>query len=312
MGPIAAPPQSGSQRRYRLAIASIAPERAWKLNLGNWQLETVSGGRFRLDGGTMFGIVPKVLWERLAAADERNRIELATHCVLARDGTRTVLVDTGYGGKLSEKEREIYAAEPGEPLLASLAARGVAPEDVDVVVLSHLHFDHAGGGTRRLPDGRLVPTFPRATYVVQRTEWLDATSGAAELQGAYPPENLLPLHEHGRLRLIEGDVEIVAGLHSVTTPGHTAGHMALRWSSSGQAALYLGDLCPTSAHMRRMWGMAYDVLPLETRRRKPALLGEAAEQGHIVLWDHDPHMAACRVQRDAQREFVVAQRWTAL
>ncbi len=293
-------------------MAPFPPDGAWLVNLGNWQLDTVSGGRFRLDGGTMFGIVPKVLWERLAPADDRNRIPLATNCVLARDGTHTVLVDTGYGGKLTEKEREIFVAQPGEPLLDSLAALGVAAEDIDLVVLSHLHFDHAGGGTRRTPDGRLAPTFPKATYVVQRTEWVDATSGAAELEGAYPAENVLPLAEHGRLRLIDGDVEIVPGLTSVATSGHTAGHMALRWASGGQTAVYLGDLCPTSAHLRRMWGMGYDVLPLETRRRKPDMLGQAADGGHVVLWDHDPNMAACLVQRDPQREFVVVQRWASL
>src|SRR6185436_12314230 len=134
------------------------------MNLGNWQLDTVSGGTWRTDGGAMFGVVPKPLWEKLQPADERNRIRMNTNCVLARDGRHTVLIDTGYGGKLSEREREIFAAQPGEPLLESLAAVGVSPDDIDTLALSHLHFDHVGGGSRRAADGRIVPTFPNARY----------------------------------------------------------------------------------------------------------------------------------------------------
>jgi glyoxylase-like metal-dependent hydrolase (beta-lactamase superfamily II) len=275
------------------------------MNLGNWQLDTVSGGTFRLDGGTMFGVVPKPLWERLRPADERNRIRMNTNCVLARDGRHTVLIDTGYGGKLSERERDIFAAQPGEPLLESLAAAGVSPEDIDTLVLSHLHFDHVGGGTRRAEGGRVVLTFPKARYVVQAGEWQDATSGVAELEGSYPAENIQPLAGSPQLDFINGDVEIVPGLRAMVTPGHTRCHQALVFSSAGQTAIYLGDLCPMAAHMRRLWGMAYDVDPLETRRRKPQVLGQAADEGWIVLWDHDPDRWASRLARDAKREFVV-------
>jgi len=280
------------------------------MNLGNWQLDVVSGGTFRLDGGTMFGVVPKPLWEKVQPADERNRIRMATNCVLARDGRHTVLVDTGYGGKLTEREWDIYAAQPGEPLLESLAAIGVSPDDVDLVVLSHLHFDHAGGGTRRQAAGkgrnnRIVPTFPRARYVVQSGEWDDATSGAPELEGAYPPENFLPLAEAGQLERIDGDVEIVPGLRSMLTPGHTRRHQSLVFSSAGRTAIYLGDLCPMAAHVRRMWCIAYDIDLLETRRRKPQVLGQAADENWIVLWDHDPDRTANRLVRDAKKEFAV-------
>jgi glyoxylase-like metal-dependent hydrolase (beta-lactamase superfamily II) len=274
------------------------------MNLGDWQLDCVSGGSLRIDGGTMFGVVPKPLWEKVHPADERNRIGMATNCLLARDGRHTVLIDTGYGGKLSEREREIYAAEPGEPLLASLAAMGVAPEDVDAVVLTHLHFDHAGGGSRRAADGTFALTFPKARYVVQRGEWQDATSGAPELEGSYPAENIRPLAECEQLELIDGELEILPGLRSLITSGHTRRHQSIVLSSQGQTAIYLGDLCPMASHVRRMWCMGYDVDLLETRRRKPQVLGQAADEGWIVLWDHDPDRFASRLLRDPKREFV--------
>lgn len=277
--------------------------------IGNWELQSVSGGRFALDGGAMFGVVPKPLWQRFTTADDRNRIPLQTNCLLARDGTHTVLIDTGYGSKLSDKEREIHAAETGVPLLKSLAAIGVSPEEIDLVVFSHLHFDHAGGGT--ICEGsddtgqqaRIVPAFPNASYVAQRREWEDATSGVPELRGSYPLENLLPLQEAGCLRLIDGDEEIVPGLTAMVTGGHTAGHQALLFRSGGKTAAYLGDLCPTTAHLPSLWCMAYDVYLLDTRRRKPAVLGQAADENWLVCWDHDPITPWSRIQRDPKREF---------
>lgn len=278
------------------------------MNLGNWQLETVSGGEFRLDGGAMFGVVPKPLWERRIPADERNRITLQTNCVLARDGTHTVLIDTGYGGKESEKFIEIHAMEQGAPLLDNLHALGVAPESIDFVVFSHLHFDHAGGGVVQDECNALVPAFPNATYVAQRLEWQSATSDAPELAGNYPPENLLPLDEAGQLRLIEDGEVIVPGLRGLVTGGHTEGHNVLSFESGETSAIYLGDLCPTHAHLPRMWCMSYDMYPLETRRKKPALLGQIADNGWTILFDHDPTMAGCRIARDEKREFVITEK----
>jgi len=282
------------------------------MKLGDWQLDTAGGGRLLLDGGAMFGVVPKPLWQKAQAADDQNRIRCATNCVLARDGRNTVLIDTGYGGKAGETERERGSLEAGEPLLESLAALGVSAGDVTHVVLSHLHFDHAGGGTRLDDAGRLTTTFPHARYIAQRGEWETAVSNAAELKGAYPPEHLLPLAEAGQLDLIAGDVEILPGLRSLVTGGHTIWHQALVLESGGATAIYLGDLCPMFGHARLMWGMAYDVDPLETRRRKPRLLGQAADEGWLVLWDHDPDYAACRLARDPKREFAMTEKWASL
>jgi glyoxylase-like metal-dependent hydrolase (beta-lactamase superfamily II) len=274
------------------------------MQLGSWQLDTASGGNLRIDGGTMFGVVPKVLWERYQPADELNRIRSATNCVVARDGRHCVLIDTGYGGKTPEKELRRADMEAGEPLLASLAGLGLGPLDIDTVVLSHLHFDHAGGGTRREAEGRIVPTFPRARYVVQRGEWETAVSNAPELRGAYPPEHFLPLAEAGQVDFIEGDAEILPGLRAVVTGGHTRWHQALILESEGKTAAYVGDLCPMTGNMPSLWGLAYDAYPLETRLRKPAMLGQAADEGWIVVWCHDPDAAASRVARDPRREFV--------
>lgn len=274
------------------------------MRLGELELTTVSGGRFRIDGGTMFGVVPKPLWERVAPPDERNTIPQATNCLLVRSPGRVVLIDAGYGPKLAEKQRRHIDAEAGDPLAESLAAAGVAPEQVDVVLLTHLHFDHAGGATRYDEGGHLVPTFPNAEYVVQRTEWEFASADLPELRGAYPPENFLPLAEGGRLRLIDGDVEAVPGIRSHVTGGHTPGHQAFVVESDGEAAVYLGDVCPTTRHLRTLWCMGYDLDLLATRRAKRTLLGRIADEGLLALFDHDAETAAARVRRDSAREFV--------
>ncbi len=277
------------------------------MKLGSWQLDTISGGLAHIDGGTMFGVVPKVLWEKVQPPDETNRIRMATNCVLARDGDHTVLVDTGYGTKSTEKEQRSLGLKPGNPLVDGLARLLLTVEDIDTVVLSHLHFDHAGGATRQDDGGRLVLTFPRARHLVSRTEWEDATSGAAELRGAYPPEHFLPLEEAGQLTLFEDNAEILPGLRSLLTGGHTRGHHALIFESGPETAIYPGDLCPMAAHVRSHWHMAYDTYPLVTRRRKPEVLGRAADEHWWVLWDHDPDHAACRLKRDEKKQFVVVE-----
>jgi glyoxylase-like metal-dependent hydrolase (beta-lactamase superfamily II) len=277
------------------------------MQLGDFELISVSGGTFRLDGGAMFGVVPKVLWQKKAPPDERNRIPMATNCLVVRDGKQTVLIETGYGSKATPKERDIFELQAGNPLVEGLSRHRIAPEEIDTVLLTHLHFDHAGGAIWRDPDGTLRPTFPNARYVAQRAEWETATSGAAELEGSYPDENLLPLAEADQLELVDGDVELRPGIRARVTGGHTRGHQAMVIESGGQAAVYLGDVCPTTAHLRRMWCMGYDLFPLETRRVKPALLGQAADEGWLVFWDHDPQVIAAYLGRDDSREFVLRE-----
>ncbi|MGD9721277.1 MAG: MBL fold metallo-hydrolase [Pirellulales bacterium] len=274
------------------------------MQLGNWQIDTINGGTFWLDGGVMFGVVPKSIWQAVAPPDANNRILCANNCVLARDGRHTVLIDTGYGGKFAPLDRKFYTMEAGEPLVEGLAALGVAPEQIDTLVLSHLHFDHVCGATRQGPGGQRVPLFPNARHFVGRLEWEDATGGAVEVATAYPLDDILPLYDAGLMLVVEDGQEIVPGLRAQLTGGHTRGHMALVFESSGQTAAYLGDICPSTAHLRRMWHLAYDTYPLETRKRKPELLNRAADEGWWILWNHDPQVGCSRVARDTKREFV--------
>lgn len=279
------------------------------VRLGELELIVVSGGVFRIDGGTMFGVVPKLLWDRKIPSDDQNRIPQQTNCLIVRSSRGCTLIDTGIGGHLSEREQRNYGlSTPGHPLLRNLAAAGIAPEEITTVILTHLHFDHAGGGVVLDQEGVLQPTFPNAEYVVQRGEWMQATAGFPELRAAYPQQNLLPVQESGQLRLIDQETEILPGLHSRVTGGHTQFHMAVVIESQQQRALYAADVCPTEHHLPQLWCMAYDVDPLQTRRIKQQLLGEAVDSDSLVLFDHDPGCAAARIERDNRGGFTATDR----
>ena len=280
------------------------------MQLGDWQLDVVSGGTFRLDGGAMFGVVPKPLWEKKEPADPRNRIRMATHCLLARDGDHTVLIDSGFGTKGSERDRELMDLESGDVLVQNLAQLGVGPDEVDFVIFSHLHFDHCGGATRFDSRGQVVPVFTRARHIVQAREWRDAMSGTAELRSSYAPIHLHALDAADRITRVDGEAEVCPGIRTWLTGGHTHGHHMLRVDSRGETALYLGDLCPMEPHLRMLWCMAYDVDVLETRRRKPDVLRQAADGGWLVIFDHDPDLVAGRLQRDEKYEFRLTERFT--
>ena len=275
------------------------------MNLGEFEIFSVSGGSFKLDGGAMFGIVPKPIWSKTTTCDEQNRILLETNCFVLKDGERTILIETGIGSKHSDRFRKFHDIAEGNPLVENLQARGIQPEEIDTVILSHLHFDHAGGATMHAEDGSLVPTFPNAEYITQRHEWVMATSGYPELSGAYKVEDLLPLADSGQLRLVDGDVEIVPGIHAWVTGGHTEGHSAILVESNGEEAVFLGDICPTTKHLTTLWGMAYDVDVLQLRRRKKEVFGRIADQGWIALFDHDTEVTASYLQRDDKRDFVL-------
>ena len=277
------------------------------MDIGRFALRTVSGGRFRLDGGAMFGIVPKPLWSRAAAADDRNRIQLGTNCVLVECDAFRMLIDTGFGNRMSEKSADIHAAEPDGTLVGNLLRLGITPDQIDYVVLSHLHFDHAGGGTMAQEDGQLALTFPCARYLLQRTEWEAAHNQAPEWTGIYPHENVVCLEGSEQLELVDGDAEIAPGIRVILTRGHSPGHQAIVIEDDDSMAMYLGDMCPTWAHLPRTWCMAYDADTMEVRRRKPGLLGFIAEQGGWALSDHDPQYAAVKLQPDERRDFVVSE-----
>jgi glyoxylase-like metal-dependent hydrolase (beta-lactamase superfamily II) len=276
------------------------------LQLGDIEITIVSGGPFRLDGGGMFGIVPKALWERTNPADERNRIQLDTNCALLRVQGRRILIDTGNGTKLSDRDREIFAIDPAITLVGSLAAAGVTPAEIDVVLLTHLHLDHVGGGTVREPDGAIRPAFPRARYVIQRGEWEDGVANRSTMRTSYRLENLLPLRDAGVLDLIEGDVEVAPGVRTLVTGGHTRWHQAVRLESGAARGIYFADIVPTTSHLKGPYNMAYDLYPYDTMQRKLALLEEAARDDWLVLYDHDPHVRAARVRADDKGNFVHA------
>jgi glyoxylase-like metal-dependent hydrolase (beta-lactamase superfamily II) len=268
------------------------------LELGPLRVEALHDGTFSLDGGAMFGVVPRALWEKQLAPDSRNRVRLALRCLLLRTQDRIALIDTGLGDKWDEKQRETFAIERTSTLLTGLAARGIAPEDVTDVVLTHLHFDHAGGVARRDASGALSLSFPRATHHLQRRNWEWAQAPTERDRGSYRPENFELLRGSARLRLLEGACEILPGVHALPTQGHTPGLQCLLLEGGGRTLLYPADLLPTSAHLRAAWGMSYDLQPLEVMREKRALLQRAAAEGSIVVFEHDPRLQACTVRPD--------------
>jgi glyoxylase-like metal-dependent hydrolase (beta-lactamase superfamily II) len=247
------------------------------------------------------------LWAKVFAADDQNMIQQATNCLLIRGGDELVLIDTGYGSRLSESQRRRTSSESGDPLLESLESVGVLPEQIGTVVLTHLHYDHVGGALREDDSGRVVPAFPNAVHVVQAGEFERATSGRDELRAAYSADWVTPLADAGVLELIEGDVEIRPGIRGIVTGGHTRHHQAVLIESEGQRALYIADLCPTTRHLKNLWCMGYDEELLVTRRRKSELLNRVVDEGWWVLFDHDPETAGSLLERDARGEFTVAQ-----
>lgn len=274
------------------------------MQLGDWRIDIVSGGHFLHDGGVLYGVVPKTIWQKVTPADSQNRVPLAMNCLLARNGRYTVLIDTGHGDKLSPLECKAHGLETAWPLLEQLRRLGVSAGDIDAVVLSHLHWDHAGGATTRV-DGQLTPTFPRATYYINRREWEDASSAAIELSGGYMADDFLPLLQHGRIVLTEPEQEIVPGIQVVQTGGHTRGHQAVVVESRDEGILYLGDIAPTTAHVRRMWCTAYDLDLIQSRQVKTQWFAYAADRQYHVVWNHDRQAPCTQVARHSKREFVI-------
>jgi glyoxylase-like metal-dependent hydrolase (beta-lactamase superfamily II) len=268
-----------------------------EISLGGLRVMGLRDGFFSLDGGAMFGVVPKTLWARRFPADDRNRITLGLNSFLVRGGEKTVLVETGIGGRLPGRLAELYALDRGEGLAAALAGAGVLPEEIDVVINTHLHFDHCGGNTRRDEAGGVVPVFPRAEHVVQRAEWEDALRPNDRDRGSYLPDNYLPLERAGRIRLAAGEERVAPGVTVVPAPGHTRGHQAVKVEGGGRTLFILGDMVPTSAHVRTSYVMSYDLFPLETMRQKKKFFEEGAAGSWIYGFIHDPDHFFGRVRR---------------
>lgn len=273
--------------------------------LGALRIHALQAGGQRLDGGAMFGVVPKPLWERRIPADDRNRIALGMRCLLVEHQDGLVLIDTGVGNKEEAKFLDIYGVEaevPGHPTMlnAAIAAAGFTADDVRVVINTHLHFDHAGGNTARSEDGRVVPTFPNARYLIHAGEMEYATHTNERTAASYFPRNWDALKASGQLELVQSGVDLVPGIRMRHTPGHTPTHQSITVESAGETAVFLGDVCPTSAHLPLPWIMGYDVEPLVTLESKRALWADVIAENWLVVFEHDATTAWGRIGSGAK------------
>jgi len=278
-----------------------------RVTIGDIEIIRLVDGTFRVDGGAMFGVVPRTLWAKRAAPDKENRIILALNCFLVRTPEATLLLDTGVGPDLDRRYADFYAFERDPGLFGLLAGLGLGPDDIDVVVNSHLHFDHCGGNTRRAADGKWVPAFPKARYVVQRGEWEQALHPVDRDKPSYIPARLKPLGGSNALSLLEGDAPVTPGVEAVLVPGHTAFHQGLKVVSGGRTFFYLGDAVPTAAHVDLPYIMSYDLYPVETYNNKKALLERAEAEGWILGFSHDLRHPFGMLRRSGRRlDFVPA------
>jgi glyoxylase-like metal-dependent hydrolase (beta-lactamase superfamily II) len=261
------------------------------LKLGELEFLVLNDGTLKLDGGAMFGVVPKPMWEKKSAADERNRILLAMNCLLIRAAGKTILVETGAGDKWDAKRREIFAVSGSPRLPDQLAAQGIKPGQVDFVINTHLHFDHCGWNTT-IVDGKLRPTFTNARYVVQKRDFEHAKNPTERDRASYILENYVPVEDAGQWWLLEGEREIVPGVTVIPAPGHTLAMQCVKLEGGGKTAVFLADLVPMTAHLPLAWIMGFDLFPLTTLENKKKWLPQIAKNGWLTLFAHDPVVRA--------------------
>lgn len=274
------------------------------MRLGEVEIHLLSDGLAYTDGGGMFGLVPKVMWEPLRHADELNRVVMRTNCLLIKDGEQTILVDNGYGAKTPSKRRKLLGIVQVGQLATLLPRHGVDPSEVTAVIDTHLHSDHCGGNTVE-EDGRVVPAYPNARYLVQQGEWEDALHPNERTRATYLPENLLPIQEAGLLELIEGDFQVTPHVRCVVTPGHTAHHQSVLIESGGEKALYLADLSPFSVHIERLaWIPAYDLDPMRTIESRRRVQRQAVDEQILLIFPHDESVGMGYLHNDSGRYHV--------
>ncbi|MBN2026777.1 MAG: MBL fold metallo-hydrolase [Actinobacteria bacterium] len=275
-----------------------------RLMLGEWELVALSDGFFRLDGGSMFGVIPKPLWERKKPADERNRIRLGLNSLLVKTPQALVLLESGIGDKMSPKEEDLYGLERQNSLLRALEEEGCDPEDIDFVIHSHLHLDHCGWATREA-DGIFKPTFPRARYVVQSREWDAATNPDLRSRASYDERDFSALERKGLLAPVDGEAEILPGIRVMHTGGHTPGHQVTYFESEGARCVFLGDLVPTQAHLKVNWHMGWDLFPLELMEVKGKVLMEAVRRRDLLFFTHEDQNPFAYVEGEGGRLHIV-------
>ncbi|HEV2222293.1 MAG TPA: MBL fold metallo-hydrolase [Candidatus Acidoferrales bacterium] len=277
------------------------------MKLGDLEFLVLNDGTLRLDGGAMFGVIPKPMWEKKSPADDRNRIVLAMNCLLIRAAGKTILVETGAGDKWDAKRRDIYAFEGSPRLPDQLAAHGVKPENVDFVINTHLHFDHCGWNTR-IVNGKARPTFANARYVVQKKDFDHAKNPTERDRASFISENYLPVEEAGQWWLLEGETEIVPGVTVFPVPGHTHAMQCVKLTGAGKTAIFLADLVPTTAHLPLAWIMGFDLFPLTTLENRKKWLPQIATNGWLALFAHDRAIRAAYLrERNGNYEAEPAQ-----
>jgi glyoxylase-like metal-dependent hydrolase (beta-lactamase superfamily II) len=265
------------------------------MRVGALDLTIVSDGTYFLDGGNFFGIIPKALWQKRAQPDELNRLVVGLNSVLIRGAGKTVLIETGIGNKLSEKMARNFA--PQAKLLENLRAAECEPEQVDVIINSHLHFDHCGWNTVRGPAGKIVPTFANASYYAPRGEWEVGKLQRERDAVSYISDNYDPLIDSGQMKLLEGGETVLPGISVETYPGHTRSMCAVHIESEGKHACYISDLIPTTNHLDLTWGMGFDLFPLETIENKKRFYARAIPEKWPVIFTHDPKIPVANVER---------------
>jgi glyoxylase-like metal-dependent hydrolase (beta-lactamase superfamily II) len=273
------------------------------MHLGDIEVRYIHGGNFYLDGGAMFGVVPKPLWDKKSTPDARNRIRLAANSLLVRAAGKNIVIETGNGTKWTAKLRDIYGIDEGDPLTRSLEITGVRPEQVDLVINTHLHFDHAGGNTKLLND-QAVPAFRNAQYIVQAAEIAHAANPTERDRASYFEENFLPMQQSGQWNAISGDSEILPGISAVRIPGHNADIQAVKLTGGGKTIFCVADLFPTRHHLPLPWIMAYDLYPLQTLETKRKWTDTIVQRGWVVIFGHDPDIPAATLhRRESKIEF---------
>ena len=267
------------------------------MTLGNYELFSIETGRFALDGGAMFGIVPMPLWKKLNPPDERNRIALAARALLLKGNGKIILIDNGNGSKFTDKQMDIYRLDTQHSNLeTSLANINIKFSDVTDVILTHLHFDHAGGSTKK-ENGEVIPSFPNATYYVQKKHWERSQNPSEKDRGSFMYDDFLPLKSAGVLELLEGNEKIFPNVSFMLCDGHTDAQQLPKISDGTTTLLYCCDMIPTTAHIPIPYIMSYDLRPLTTLEEKKTILNHAADENWILYFEHDPNTAAAKVMR---------------
>ena len=273
-----------------------------RTTLGDFELTVVNDGKYYIDGGAMFGVVPKPMWEKKLPADEHNRLHMAMNSLVIRTGRDTILVDTGAGNKLPDKMRKHFDVQ--ECLIDNLSEAGIVSDDITVIINTHLHFDHVGWNTLRRGDGQIVPTFPRARYYYQRGELAHAHLQHERDRVSYLTENYDPLVANGQAVLLDGAAEIVPGVRVELYPGHTEHHQVVIVESQGKTAAYVGDLIPSRSHLNPTWVMGYDLLPIACIDNRHRYYRQAIPGRWLTVFTHEPSTPWAYVQKDEAGRYI--------